>query len=310
MVWLRWYKTCLVTLASATRMRLCDARRRARPRLLLGASAVAFPVVVVLAGCAGQHSTAGIAATPTSTLPPAPTPEPVSTPTNPASLPTAISGDYTLFKRPVACSGLKLTCYTERMRVRITCAGGSCTIIRTNGNSAAGLQPWTVAIPLSYSGQAWQGQGSEPNAAVCDHNPARTAVQFTLTIASGADINGVWKARKIVGTYTGIEAPSSCNKHRALKGVFLVSTARDFVPYRYKNPKSLNLLQLKADLAYFKTAMGDFAASAKLNAQQRAELGSLTRDLAGCEADVNPLNPECGSYLTGVILFLQPAAAG
>jgi hypothetical protein len=310
MMWLRWHKTCPVTRVSATRMRLCDARgRRARFRLLLGASAVAFSVVV-LAGCNGQHSTAGAAATPMSSLPPAPTPEPVSTPTNPASLPTAISGDYTLYKRPVLCSGVNLTCYTERMRVRITCVGGSCTIIRTNGNSAAGLQPWTVAIPLSYNGQAWQGRGSEPDAAECRHNPAPAAVQFTLTVASGADSNGVWKAQQIVGTYTGVEAPNICDKHRAAKGVFLLSTARGFVPYRYKNPKSLNLLQLKADLAYFKTAMDDFAASAKLNSQQRAELGNLTHDLAGCEADPNPLNPECGSYLTGVILFLQPATAG
>jgi hypothetical protein len=177
----------------------------------------------VLAGCSGQQHPAAQAAPASSPadLTSPPTPVPVPAPSNPAGSPDTISGKYTLYKHPSACIG-RQTCLTERMKVRIACTGGACTITRTNGNSV-GLRPWTHPIPLTYDGQVWRAHGPEAGAYECNGSPEPATVEFALSVVSWHDMNGVPRAIQLMGSYTAVAGVTACNS-RPVKGVFVVSS--------------------------------------------------------------------------------------
>jgi hypothetical protein len=282
-----------------------------RPVSLRGVIVLTVGIACALTGCGVQQqvstTTRSIPATSArSSL----TPTPVPAPSNPAGDPTAISGNYTLYRQLTTCaSASKFACNGNPMKITIACVGGSCTIIRTN-SSSGGEPPWNHTIPLTYSGTAWVGAGREQNASICNGKLiATTAVAFMLEVTSGNVINGLWKAQQLVGTYTATQGPTKCDNYGDGKGVYVLSTTVGLVPYRYKNPKSLNLLQLRADMTYFELAAQDFAKTANLDTTQQQEFAHLETLQAACGAAPEVTEAACLEFLVDAWNFVQPAPA-
>ena len=124
---------------------------------------------------------------------------------------SAITGKWVLYRKLEHCSVTRGNgCLLGPMDVTIACTGTTCTIIRTNANSAD-FQPWDHAIPIAFGQGAWQASGTEKWAAQCSHAPVPgTGVAFTLKVTSGQVLNGVWRAQGLQGTYTGHNVATPC----------------------------------------------------------------------------------------------------
>jgi surface antigen len=165
-------------------------------------------LVVVLAGC-GSPQGSRVPAKPTRTE--SASPKPSSTPLAVLeSSPSAISGSYTLYRRLTSCAQ-SLTCSLNPMKIRITCSGVGCTIVRTNASSN-GLPPWDHPIPLTFGNGVWHASGTEKYAAEC-HNVAvpGTGVSLVLKVVSGGVSNGTWRARQLAGSFTVMNVATACS---------------------------------------------------------------------------------------------------
>jgi hypothetical protein len=139
-----------------------------------------------------------------------------------AGRPSAISGDWVLYRRLTSCVNRTKGCHANPMKLRIACSGASCTIIRTN--NAAGYPPWNHAVPLAFSNGGWRAHGGEDHAALCNNQPEPSRVSFILKTVSGGVVNGVWRAQQVKGTYKVVQGPDSCNNHTSSSGVYDLST--------------------------------------------------------------------------------------
>jgi len=189
-----------------------------RPWLLV---AVTASLVAALAGCGSQQGSQA-AGQPTGTASAGPKASPTPTAIL-EGLPSAISGNYTLYRRLVSCVHSD-SCALNPMKIRIACSGGTCTIIRTN--NGLGFPPWDHAIPIVFEEGAWKATGNERNAYQCHHRPVPSGnVTFTLKVVSGAVVNGVWRTRQLAGTYGVATGPTSCNNNTSSSAVETVASA-------------------------------------------------------------------------------------